>query len=627
MFVPDETATAVAEEACENAETAQLLLNLARFLAKHSTLGAAAATIADAVVALSGASRSALALWDAGAGKAWIAGTSGWHGELSEKVAAYMTTAQESPELAELVVHGAPRLVDQNGSDWAKQVLAEFEVTAVACIPIMAGNQVTGLILADWADRAAPESLGTALTERFTGLASLAAVALENIRLLEDARRQALHDPLTGLPNRALLEDRLETSLAQPARNGRRIGLLFCDVNRFKRINDSLGHGAGDSVLRHVAAQLQAAVGGRDTVARYSGNEFVILLPDTETWLEVEQMANKVRTSLSEPVEVNGRKVFVDVTIGSSVSGPFSVEGTQNHSEAARDLIANANLEMYRSKAQARGEAPPVKSKDCLRLETDLRGAASRGELRVQYQPQIDVTTNKIVAAEALVRWQHPELGLLSPADFIPLAEDSDLITEIGNHVLAEACSAGAAWRTIGHSIEIAVNVSAAQLARTGFTDLVRDVLEQTRFPADALTLEVTESQAVSEYSVNHANLRELRSLGIGVSVDDFGTGYSSLAQLHRLPVTEVKIDRSFIARLGEDGSSAFIAGIVGLSHGLGLRVVAEGVETRDQFDALGAMGCERAQGYLFSKPVDATVLEELLRMSVHSTQHGSKPK
>jgi diguanylate cyclase (GGDEF)-like protein len=627
MLVPDQTATAVVEETRENAETTQLLFNLARSLAKHSTLEAAATTIADAVVAISGASRSALALWDAVAGKAWIAGTSGWHGELAEKVAAYATTAQESPELAELVAHGAPMLVDRNGSDWAKQVLAEFDVTAVAFIPIMAGNQVTGLILADWVVRAAPESLGTALTERFTGLASLAAVALENIRLLEDARWQALHDPLTGLPNRALLEDRLETSLAQPARNGRRVGLLFCDVNRFQRINDNLGHGAGDTVLRHVATQLRAAVRGSDTVARYSGDEFVILLPDTETSSEVEQMAAKVRASLSEPVEVTGRKVFVDVAIGTSMSSPVSDEGTHNPSEAARRLIANANLDMYRSKARARGETPPVKSKDCLRLETDLRGAASRGELRLQYQPQIDVATNKIVAAEALVRWQHPELGLLSPADFIPLAEDSELITEIGTHVLAEACRTGAVLRTIGHPIEIAVNVSAAQLCRTGFTDLVRDVLEQTGFPADALTLEVTESQAVSEYPVNHANLRKLRSLGIGVAVDDFGTGYSSLAQLHRLPVTEVKIDRSFIARLGEDGSSDFIAGIVGLSHGLGLRVVAEGVETRDQFDALGAMGCERAQGYLFSKPVDATVLEELLRMSVHSTQHRSTPQ
>ncbi|MET1154025.1 diguanylate cyclase, partial [Arthrobacter sp.] len=394
-----------AEDARETADSAQLLLNLARSLAKDSTLGAAAAAIADAVVALSGASRSAVALWDSVTGKAWVAGTSGWHGELAEKVAAYATTAQDSPELAELVSHGTPMLVDRNGSNWAKQVLAEFEVTAIACIPIIAGNQVTGLLLADWVLRPAPESLGAALTERLTGLAGLAAVALENIRLLDDARRQTLHDPLTGLPNRALLEDRLETSLAQPARNGRRVGVLFCDINRFKRINDNLGHGAGDIVLRHVATQLQTAVHASDTVARYSGDQFVIRLPDTGTWLEVEQVASKVRASLSEPVEVDGRKVFVDLAIGSRVSDPFLGEGTHSHSEAARRLIANANLEMHRSKAQARGETPPVKRKDYLRLETDLRGAASRGELRVQYQPQIDVTTNKIVAAEALVRW------------------------------------------------------------------------------------------------------------------------------------------------------------------------------------------------------------------------------
>ncbi|MCU1564237.1 MAG: hypothetical protein JWN05_2616 [Arthrobacter sp.] len=611
-------------EARESGETARLLLDLARSLAEHSTVGTVAASIADAVPALSGADRSAVALWDAGAGKVRIAAMSGWRGELADKLADRVTTAQDSPEILELLNTGSPQLVTRNGSDWAKVALDDFDVSAIAAVPIMAGNRLTGFVLAHWADHAAPESLAGALTERLTGLASLAAVALENIRLLEDARWQALHDPLTGLPNRALLEDRLETSLAQPSRNGRRVGLLFCDVNRFKRINDNLGHGAGDIVLRHVATQLRAAVRSRDTVARYSGDEFVILLPDTETSLELEQMAANVRASLSEPVEVNGRKVFVDVAIGTSMSGPLPPEGTETPSERGRQLIEKADFEMYRSKARARGQTPPaVQGKDYLRLETDLRGAASRGELRVHYQPQIDMATNKIVAVEALVRWQHPELGLLSPADFIPLAEDSHLIAEVGAHVLTEACRAAASWRAVGHCIDIAVNLSAVQLGSPGFTAFVRETLERTRCRGAALTLEVTESQALSESSVNDRNLHELRALGVGISVDDFGTGYSSLAQLHRLPVTEIKIDRSFTTRLAEDRSATFVAGIVGLGQGLGLRVVAEGVETPDQLEALRAMGCERAQGYLLGEPVEAPALEELLRAGSNGTRQA----
>ncbi len=352
-----------------------------------------------------------------------------------------------------------------------------------------------------------------------------------------------------------------------------------------------------------------------DTVARYSGDEFVILLPHIQNPLEADHVAARVRTSLAEPVEVEGRRVFVDVAIGTSVSGPLPGEGTDSQSESARLLLEKADFEMYQSKARARGQTPPgVQRKDYLRLETDLRGAAARGELRVQFQPQIDVATHAIVAAEALVRWHHPELGLLSPGEFIPLAEDSNLIADVGAHVITQACRAGAHWRAAGYPIEIAVNVSAVQLGSTGFPAFVRDTLARTGLPAAALTLEVTESQAMSESTVNDDNLRDLRSAGVAISIDDFGTGFSSLAQLHRLPVTEVKIDRSFTSRLAEGGSSGFIAGIVGLGHGMGLRVVAEGVETPEQLDALRAMGCERAQGFLLGRPVDASVLEEQLR-------------
>jgi diguanylate cyclase (GGDEF)-like protein len=610
-------------EARENAETSTLLLDVARALAEGSTLKAVATAVAEAVPLLSGAPRSAVALWNALTGRLVIAGMSGWYGEGAGKLAEYVTTDQESPELAQLLSSGAPVLVTRRGSDWAKHLLADFDLCALAAIPITSGDQISGLLLVHWPDEPAPENLEGALVERLTGLACLAAVALENIRLLEEAQRLALHDPLTGLPNRALLEDRLETALAQAEQDGRKVGLVFCDVNRFKRINDSLGHGAGDCVLRHIATQLQTAVRSGDTVARYSGDEFVILLPDLGAASEVDDLAARIRASLTEAVDINGTNIFVDVAIGTSVSGSIPYVRTDAQSAAARLLVEDADVQMYRAKALRRGHRPPSARRDTLKLETDLHGAVRRGELRVYYQPQIDVITETIVAVEALVRWEHPELGLILPGDFIPLAEDSDLITDIGAYVLTEACQIGAGLRAAGHDIEISVNISAVQLDGAEFTALVRDIVERTGFPAASLTLEVTESQAVSETIMIDSTLRGLRTLGVGVSVDDFGTGYSSLAQLHRLPVTEIKIDRSFTARLPEEGP-AFIAGIVGLGHGLGLRVVAEGVETWEQLQLIRAVGCERAQGYLFGEPVSLTALEKMLRTPTTEPSGGA---
>jgi diguanylate cyclase (GGDEF)-like protein len=606
-------------EARDNAETSELLLEVARTLTEGSTVETVATAIAEAVPILAGASRSAVALWDAEAGQLRIAGLSGWEGELAEKAGQFMTTAQESPELASVLRSGTPLLVGRNGSLWARKVLTDFNVSAFLAVPILRGEQLGGLVVAYWGNKGAPESLDQALTKRLSGLACLAAVALENIRLLEDARWRALHDPLTGLPNRVLLEERLKASLARAHRDGRQVGLVFCDVNRFKRINDSLGHGAGDTALRHVAAQLTAAVRSSDTVARFSGDEFVILLASLDNESEAELLTARIRACLAEPLQLDGRDILVDVAVGTSVSASFpdNFHGEDALAEAARLLIEDADFQMYQSKALSRGQRPLARSKDSFRLEADLRGAAGRGELRVHYQPQIDVATNNIVAVEALVRWHHAELGLLPPGDFIPLAEESNLIGEIGSYVLAEACRAGAGWRTAGHDIEVSVNVSAAQFRSPEFTAFVQDTLQQTGFPAAALTLEVTESQTMSETYVDDSTLHALRALGTGISVDDFGTGYSSLAQLHTLPVTEVKIDRSFTARLAEEGAAAFIAGIVGLGHGLGLRVVAEGVETQAQLEAIRQMKCERAQGYLFSKPVDAATVDTLLHSSV----------
>jgi len=602
----------IVAEAREHAETAGLLLEVSNSLSEHSSVGSLSASLASSVAALTGADRSAIALWDEGAGRVRVAGMSGWHGELADQLAAYVVNPKESPELAHMLVERSPLLLDARSSEWAQRMLKDFRISALVAVPIMSGDRFAGIVLAHWVGPG-PATLDGALTARLNGVASLASVAIDRMGLIEDARRQALHDPLTGLPNRALLQDRLENALATTARNGRRVGIVFCNIDRFKRINEGLGHDAGDTALRHLAARLSESVPEASTVARYSGDNFVILLPEIGSVSEVQGVGERIRQSLEAPLEIAGNQIVLDVVIGSAVGSVRSGDRSMAYAESGCILIAEAELEMSRAKASAKGKtAPRGQHSTDLRLESDLRGAASRGELRVQFQPQIDVRTKSVIAAEALVRWQHPELGLLAPAAFIPLAEDSNLIAEVGAHVLLLACRAGATWHAAGHQLEIAVNVSSAQLSDPTFPTVVQETLTRSGFPAESLTLEVTESQAMSDSAVNDGNLRELRNLGIGISIDDFGTGYSSLAQLHRMPVTEVKIDRSFTARIGDDGSDAFINGIIGLAHGLGLLVIAEGVETSEQLGVLARIGCDRAQGYLLGKPMDADELGQL---------------
>lgn len=604
-------------EARDHSQSATLLLQLAQTLVKQSTIGSVAASVAEAIPALANADRSAVMALHEESNVIRVAGMSGWRGELAERFAVHATNVADSPELSEVVSQGKPLLVDRRGSEWANSVLDEFDVSAFAAAPIIAGSGLTGLVVACWTG-AAPECLNAVLAERLTGLSCLAAVALYNVRLLEHTRHQARHDSMTGLPNRALLENRLEAALARAGREGRQVGVLFCDVNRFKRINDSLGHAGGDAALRHIAAQLTAAVRREDTVSRYSGDKFVILLPDIESEMEVQLAADRVRESLTRGIVVDGRDIVVDVAIGSAIGGMMRPEeNAEPLVRTAQQLIEWADLDMHRTKASSLGLAiPEVTGENSLQLETDLHGAADRGELRVLYQPQIDVSTRTVVGVEALVRWQHPALGLLAPGQFIALAEASSLIMEVGAYVLEEACRAISVLRDKGHHLDMSVNVSPVQLGHPDFPDLVRDTLTRTGLPASALTLEITESQAVSGSATNEKNLYDLRALGVDVSVDDFGTGYSSLAQLHRLPVTEVKIDQSFTGRLaaGDEASAAFVAAIIGLGNGLGLRVVAEGVETTEQLNALLAMGCDRAQGYLIGKPGDLVNLEDLLR-------------
>jgi diguanylate cyclase (GGDEF)-like protein/PAS domain S-box-containing protein len=420
----------------------------------------------------------------------------------------------------------------------------------------------------------------------------------------------AHHDPLTGLANRALLVDRLQHALARSARSGAAVAVLFADLDRFKVVNDSLGHAAGDALLVEVAARLQATLRLEDTIARLGGDEFVMVCSDLGGPREAEVIAGRVVAALSRPHDLDGTEVIAPPSIGIALASGAGVD--------AEDLIADADLAMYQAKAAGRGcwalfSAALRGDTERVELEADLRHAVERDELLLHYQPVFDLATGRIVGAEALVRWQHPARGLLAPDAFVPLAEDSGLIVPVSHWVIAEACRQATAWVRADGGFRISVNVS-ARLLTPEFGELVRRTLADAALAPSSLVIEVTETTLMQDGERAVSVLTELRQSGVRISVDDFGTGYSSLAYLKRLPVDCLKVDRSFVRELGPAAEdSAIVAAVVALARSVGLEVVAEGVETAEQLSCLRALGCQGAQGYLFSRPLPAPAFAGLL--------------
>jgi len=436
---------------------------------------------------------------------------------------------------------------------------------------------------------------------------------------LEEAKGRAQHladhDALTGLPNRRLLEDRLTQALAMSQRNREHTAVMFVDLDRFKTVNDSLGHAVGDVLLKEVSQRLVAQLRTGDTICRIGGDEFVLVLPQIKRTSDVAQVAHKVIEQLSLPVMVEERELVVTPSIGIAV---FPDDGRD-----AETLIRNADAAMYHAKEAGRAnyqfftEQMNQAASRRLALESDLRRALSKGELRVHYQRIADVTgrdLGKTVGHEALLRWQHPERGLVLPGDFIQLAEETGLILRIGEWVLREACR----WATfigVERNLPVSVNLSARQFNDPKLVRTVSNALKQSGLPAHLLTLEITESTAMQQTDITLATLRKLKELGVSIALDDFGTGYSSFSYLKLFPVNTLKIDRSFIAEVERDGDHrAIVAAIIALAQVLNLKVVAEGVETEGQKQFLRGFGCEEVQGYLTGRPVDAdTAAKEFL--------------
>jgi len=435
-----------------------------------------------------------------------------------------------------------------------------------------------------------------------------AGLADANERLSHHAR----HDPLTDLPNRAHFIELLQDELRACAAGQSLLAVLVVDLDRFKNINDSLGHGAGDEVLREMAGRLRKALGSSGHVARLGGDEF-LLLARTGKISEVTRIAAMIVESVSRSYLVAGHELYFAASVGVTTH-PFDAAGPEvliSHADEAMRDVKRAGGHGYRFFVPGTTQY----TLERLSLENDLRLAAGRGELELHYQPVVDIQSGRICALEALVRWHHPERGWIPPVEFIPMAEASDLIVPIGRWIFAQACRQAAAWKQQGHrGIPIAVNLSAREFGQPALLDSMQQTMAGHGIGAGQLSIELTESALMSDAEQAIEILERLQQLGLDVAVDDFGTGYSSMNYLRQLPATKLKLDRSFINELGASKKNdAIVRAMVGLAHGLGMRVVAEGVESREQLLCLGELGCDQYQGYLFSKPVPAAAVPALL--------------
>jgi len=422
----------------------------------------------------------------------------------------------------------------------------------------------------------------------------------------------AHHDALTGLPNRTLLNDRISTELSHARRQHSVMALLFLDLDRFKLINDSLGHATGDQLLRVISRRLSSCVRDEDTVARLGGDEFMVLLPRISGSADAGRIGRKIIDCLVAPVRCNGHELHITTSIGISV---YPYDGRD-----AETLVKNADISMYRAKELGRNKVvyytPEMNagSRKQLALETNLRKAVDNNELQLHYQPKVDINMNRIVGVEALLRWEHPSMGFISPLEFIPIAEDSGLISPIGEWVLHTAFAALGDWHAAGyHDITMAINLSSSQLVRPGLENIVEAALATAGINPGMAELEITENVAMQNIDSAIATLTRLKQMGIRIAMDDFGTGYSSLGYLRRLPVDVVKIDQSFVHGIPESKEDILIAqAIIAMARSLNLSLVVEGIENARQLRFFRQQGCDIVQGYLFSEPVSA---DEILKV------------
>jgi diguanylate cyclase (GGDEF)-like protein len=484
---------------------------------------------------------------------------------------------------------------------------------AVVGVPLTSGGRVVGVI--GLASGSIDRTFGPREIAALSRFAQLASIALDNAHLFAAAERGALYDPITGLPNRELLTDRVAHSLVWTREDASEpIALILLDLDRFKVINESLGHAVGDSLLVAVGERLQRCLRPGDTVARFGGDEFGIILDGIGGVDEARRTADRILAELREPFDLGNRDWYVNVSLGIAMAWP----GRATPGDAFRE----AEVALVRAKASPGARyvlfEPEMSAATLERveLENDLRHALDRDELRLHYQPIVDLATDRIVGLEALVRWEHPTRGLIPPLSFIPMAEETGLIVTIGRWVLETACRQARRWldEMPDSPIVMSVNLSARQFGQPTLVDEIRETLRTTGLPANRLELEITESVLLAEGEDTTSALRAIRDLGVRLVLDDFGTGYSSLSYLRRMPLDTIKIDRSFVAGIDDDNSNLpIVKAVIALAHALGIDVVAEGIETAGQRALLRELVCDRGQGYYYARPQPPAALAALL--------------
>jgi diguanylate cyclase (GGDEF)-like protein len=499
--------------------------------------------------------------------------------------------------------------------EWFPVLARAFGVYVCHATPIYSS---AGVLLGSMMLYTDTPSIIAALLPSYTVAQQLASIAIEQHQRAERIAFQAYHDALTGLPNRALFQDRLQQTIARARRSGHYAAVFFVDLDHFKLINDTLGHHAGDQALRQIGHRLHTSLRQNDTVARMGGDEFTLILDDLRHPHDAIRVAQKVLDLVQAPMSIDGREVSMTASIGICL---YPTDG-----ETAEDLLRKSDAALYRSKAHGRNfyylyaDEIDAEMRERMELERQLRQSLSRRELSLVYQPQVDLASGEIIAIEALLRWQNPSVGIIAPSTFIPIAEESRLIVDLGTWVLNEACRQNRAWQKAGYAqFRMSVNVSARQFAQPDFVDIVSQALAISGLAPQWLTLELTESLLMVDVDKMTRTLTELRDLGVGMTIDDFGTGYSSLSYLRKLPIDSIKIDQAFVRDMQvhsqlESQETAIVQAVTTLAHTLGMRVVAEGVETQEQLALLRQIGCDAVQGYLLSKPMVDTDVEALLR-------------
>jgi diguanylate cyclase (GGDEF)-like protein len=602
-----DAATAL-DESRRQGETARALLGLSGALSEIATSDDIAERLAAAVPEVIDCDRAVVVLYDAATKVGYIGGTFGYP---AETMARLRTLRFERPAMDELV---RIERSDDETSDPIRAIMCDTGSVASANVPIIADGEMVGVIAATVTESPDRLLMNPELDERLRGLAAQASIAVRNARLVDTIRHQALHDGLTGLPNRTLILDRVDHMLARARRSRHATAVMFIDLDRFKDVNDTLGHAVGDELLKAVAERLSRMMRDSDTVGRLGGDEFVVLVEGVALDAGPAPVAERLLELLGRPFHLNG-PARAPITVSASIG--IAVGDRVSASEALRD----ADVALYQAKAAGKHRytifepAMGTAVQNRVQLETDLRAALERNQFFLVYQPIFDLRTAAVTGVEALLRWRHPVRGVLLPDVFVPILEDNGSIVEVGRWVLNQSCRAARAWMIDGHSLSLSVNVSVRQLEVKRFMDDLEQALSSSGLDPTALIIEITETAIMRDPEANVARLQAVKALGVRIAIDDFGTGYSSLAYLRQFPVDALKIDRSFVAAIAESPEAiAFVHTLVQLGKTLGLATLAEGIEETHQLGSLQRQDCDSGQGFLLARPLEVGAVAAFLR-------------